>query len=136
MAKSALRQALVKVHGIDGYFATKTGSEQDSATSEAWDGGDTQPDTLTGPAIPSNLVVSRPYDPQRDASVVRRLRRLVGQWTTTVTVQDTDAQLIPLPVPPEVFPKAKLVHLTPPETDAASGEAKRYELTFAISNIA
>lgn len=125
------------MRGIEGFFATKTGAEQDSPSTEAWDGGELTPDILTGPAMPTPVVVSRPYDPHRDAPVIKRLRGLVGQWETTVSVQDTDEALIPLPgVDPEVYPKAKLTHLTTHEVDAASGDPKRFELTFTISRIA
>mgnify|MGYP000123693160 CR=1 FL=1 len=131
MGKSAQRQFLIKVAGIDGYFATKSGGDISSDTNKVYDGGSDTPDVLAGPAEADNITVSRSFDLQRDAPVLARLRQLVGRWTTTVSVTPTDRDLIAVGAP-QVYPDALLVGLTEPETDASSGDAAEFELEFAI----
>jgi len=131
MAKSAQRQFLIKVAGIDGYFATKSGGNISSDTNKVYDGGSDTPDVLSGPAEADNITVSRSYDLQRDGAVLRRLRKMVGRWETTVSVTATDRDLVAI-AEPQVYPNALLVGLTEPETDASSGDAAEYELEFAI----
>lgn len=125
------RQALVSVEGIAGYFATRSGSATSADVGDVYDGGALEAEKLASPPSTDNLVVGRPYRPVRDGEVKRRLRPLVGRWRTTVTVQDTDADLSPIGQP-DVYDDALLVGVTPPESDAASGDAARIELTFAV----
>ena len=131
MAKSAQRQFLIKVAGIDGYFASKSGGDISSDTNKVYDGGSDTPDVLAGPAEADNVTVSRSYDLQRDGAVLKRLRKLVGRWETTLSVTATDRDLVAI-AEPQVYPNALLVGLTEPETDASSGDAAEYELEFAI----
>jgi hypothetical protein len=129
------RQFLVKVTGIDGYFATKTGGEVEGDVTTVYDGGSLRPEKLGGPAVPGQVVVSRPYKPERDAAVARKLRPQTNRWRTTVSVQPTDADLVALPIPPTVYTDALLVRVSDPEHDAASGDAARLELAFDPSEV-
>lgn len=129
--KAAQRQFLVGVEGVTGYFATKTGGETSADTTDVYDGGSPTPEKLAAPATTANVTVSRPWDPERDGPVVARLASQVGRWRTTVSVQPTDADLIPVGSP-TVYANALLVRVQDPEADAASGDAATIELEFAI----
>lgn len=131
MAKAAQRQFLVKVAGIEGYFATKSGGSISADTNKVYDGGADTPDVLAGPAEADNITVSRAYDYNRDEVVLKRLRKQVGKWMTTISSTPTDRDLIAI-APPNVYPEALLVGITEPDTDASSGDAATYELEFAI----
>lgn len=131
MAKSAQRQFLVKVGGIDELYASKSGGNISADTNKVYDGGSDVPDVLAGPAEADNITVSRPYDLARDEPVLKRLRKQVGKWRTTISVTPTDGDLIAIGSP-QVYPSALLVGLTEPETDASSGDASTYELEFAV----
>jgi len=133
--KSTQRQFLVKIGGIDGYFATKTGGNITADSSKVYDGGDLTPDVLTGPSTPDNITCGRPYDPMRDGQVLRSLRRRVGSWTTVVSVTETDRDLVAIG-PPVTYPKAVLVGLSEPEVNAGSGDAAEFTLEFAVTRAA
>lgn len=133
MAKSSARQFLVKVQGVDGYFATKQGGNVTSDVTKAYDGGSLIPDIITAPPTAENVTVTRHYDPSRDDTVLRQLIGLVGSWTTTVSVTPTDADLVAV-APPRTYPGAVLVGVTEPESDSGSGDASMFGLEFAISN--
>lgn len=129
--KSAQRQFLVKVTGIRGYFASKTGGNLSSDSSKVYDGGDDQPDVMAGPAEVDNITVSRAYDYERDSEILQSLRERVGRWQTTVSVTPLRRDMTALRRP-TIYPDAMLVGLTEPEVDASSGDAATYELEFAI----
>ena len=133
MAKSAQRQFLVKVAGIEGYWMTKSGGNIAADTSKVYDGGAASPDVLAGPAEADNVTVSRAFDLGRDQPVLERLRKQVGRWQTTVSITPTDRDLIAISKP-QVYPEALLVGLTEPETDSSSGDAATFELEFAIGS--
>jgi hypothetical protein len=129
--KMAARQSLVTIEGIPGRWATKTGGNINADTTPVWDGGEIDPEILAGPASAENVTVSRPFDDQRDLPEIARLRRLVGKYRATITVQHTDADLFPIGEP-TVYSDALLVTLNEPEYDAASGDPKRIELVWAV----
>jgi hypothetical protein len=133
MSKASARQFLVKVEGIDGYFATKQGGNVSSDVTKAYDGGSLTPDIVTAPPTAENVTVTRHYDPDRDDTVMRTLLPLVGAWETTVSVTPTDADLVAA-APPRTYPKARLVGVTEPEVDSGSGDAAMFGLEFAIAN--
>jgi hypothetical protein len=133
MAKSSARQFLVKVAGIDGYFMTKSGGSISADANKVYDGGSLVPDVLAGPAEADNVTVSRAYDPTRDATLLARLRRDVGRFTTTVSVTPTDRDLVAVGTP-VVYSNALLVGVTEPDSDASSGDAATYELEFAVGS--
>lgn len=126
------RQSLVSVAGLVGHWAVKTGGEVAAPVTQAWDGGDEFPEQLAGPASTSNIVVSRPWKNQRDKDIRERLLPKVGSWNTTVSDQPTDANLIPHGKP-LVWPDALLIRMNAPDVDASSGDAKVFELEFAVS---
>lgn len=133
MAKASARQFLVKVDGVDGYFATKQGGNVSSDVTKAYDGGALIPDVITAPPTADNVTVTRHFDPDRDNTILTQLRQLVGSWTTTVSVTPTDSELVAT-APPLTYSKAVLVSVTEPETDSGSGDAAMWGLEFAISN--
>lgn len=134
MPISAARQFLIRVSGIDGYFSTRTGGEMTSDASREFDGGSLTPEVLTGPATPGDLTVGRPYKPERDAELLRRLRPLVGRWRTSVASTPTDRDLVAVGSP--TVWQGVLIGVNDPEADAGSGDAVRIELTFAIELVA
>jgi hypothetical protein len=133
--KAAKRQFLVKVDGIDGYWAQKTGAEIKSSNNKVYDGGSLVPDVISAPAQVDDVVVIRPYDPVRDQAVVNQLKQRVGQWTTTVSISPTEADLTVANVSGDTYPNALLVSIKPPEADAASGDAAELQLTFAVGSV-
>lgn len=130
---AAQRQALVKVSGIPGYFARRTGGNVSADSTPVWEGGRITPDQLGSPAVTENITVGRPYRPGRDRDVLRDMKRVCGRWRTTVSEQDTDAEFVAVGKP-FVWSNALLVGVNVPETDAASGDPKSYELVFAVEN--
>lgn len=130
MSKMAQRQYLVKVSGIEGYFATFSGGNVTADTNKVYDGGNPVPEVLAGPAEADNITVGRPYDTNRDADIVATLRRQVGLFAATVSVQPTDRNYNAIGKP-RVYPDALLVGLTEPDYDATSGDAATIELEFA-----
>lgn len=131
MSKSAQRQFLVSVSGIQGYFMTKSGGNISADSNKVYDGGSLVPDVLAGPAEADNITVSKGYDPAKDARLLASLRQQVGRFTATITVTPTDRDLVAV-AEPNVYPNALLVGLTEPDMDASSGDAATYELEFAI----
>lgn len=134
MSTSAQRQFLVKVEGVDGYFATKGGGESESETRKVWNGGSLQPEVLGDPAEVGDVTITRPYSATRDAPVQKRLQPLTGRWRTTVTVTPTDADLVPV-ADPTVYSNALLRRVGPPEHDAASGDPSVLELVFTPEGV-
>ncbi|HVL32570.1 MAG TPA: hypothetical protein VM600_03210 [Actinomycetota bacterium] len=135
MPKSAARQFLVKVAGVDGHFARKSGGDVTSETTKVYDGGSLDPEIMTSPASPDNVTVSRPYDARRDAPLLKRLRGDVGRFRTSISVQATDADLVPIAGTAEIYTGAVLVRAQGVEVDASSGEPTFIELEFAVSKV-
>ena len=131
---SAQRQFLIRVAGIDGYFATKSGGSMEADASREFDGGSLTPEVMTSPAVPTDITVGRPFKPGRDAALLARLRPLVGRWRTSVSQQPTDIDLVPVGKP-TVY-NGVLTAVNDPEADASSGDSARIELTFAVELIA
>lgn len=134
-AKEASRATLVSIDGLPDYYATFSGGEVTAEVAKAWDGGRKTADLVPGAPDTSNLVCGRPYGAARDQEIVRRLEKLVGSWRTTVTTQDTDSDFTPIGEP-TTYADALLVRVKRPESDAASGDSKTYELEFATSGAA
>lgn len=130
MPKAAQRQFLVTVGDL-GLFATKGGGNVAAEVTKVYDGGRLKPELITAPAEAENITVSRPFDPVRDAPVLARLRQLVGTYTATLVVQQTDRFLAKVGTP-VTYPNAVLVGMTEPEFDASSGDAATIELEFAV----
>ncbi len=127
------RQHRTKVHGIEDLWASKSGGETSGETTMVWDGGKKRPIILSAPASTGNIVVGRPYYPHRDGVIVRELRKLTMRRRFTLSVQDTDADLVPIGRP-LVHSDALLVRVSPPDRDAASSDGATYELEFAVED--
>lgn len=133
MPKSSQRHFLIKVAGIDGYFATKSGGESTSPSNKVYDGGKITPEVVTGPIEVADLVCGRSYDAAIDAPILKALRPQVGSYTTTVSVTPTDRNMVPVSAP-TTYANAILTGLTEPDADASSSDAAAYELTFTVSS--
>lgn len=124
-------QQLVSIPEFPAYFASKTGGAVSAETSKVHDGGRKKPETLSAPPTIENVVISRPYRNTIHAPILKRLRRQVGEFRTTISVWDTDPDLGPIGEP-TVYADALLVRVTSPDLDAASSEAARFELEFSV----
>jgi hypothetical protein len=133
MAHSAERQFLVMVSGIAGAWARRTGGESQVAKSSSYDGGNPNPEVLTGNRDYTDLVVTRPYNPARDADVERQMRRVVGSFRTTVSETPLDGDLIVIGQP-KVW-HGVLLKVMGPELNAESATNARLELTFGVSAV-
>lgn len=134
--KSAQRQFLWTVAGIATPFAQKSGGEVTSDATKVWDGGAVVPDVIAAPAEVGDVTLTRPYDPERDQPVLDRLITLVGQWRTTISGQPLSGDMRAARTKPRVYPDALLIGVREPESDASSGDAADYELTFAVGSVA
>jgi hypothetical protein len=131
--KSSARQFLVKVEGIDGFWATKEGGGVTAENTKVYDGGSLKPEIITNPPTAEDVTVTRPYDVDRDHDVATRLLPLVGSWEATVSVTPTNADMVAA-AQPRVYPRARLTGVMEPEVDASSGDPAVMSLTFAISD--
>lgn len=132
--KSSQRMFLVKVGGVDGYFQTKTGGDITSEAARVYDGGSNTPDILAAPREIGEITVARAYDRFRDADVLRQLRKLVGEWSTDVSVTDTDEKLVAYGKP-VTYVNSLLTGLKEIESDSSSGEPTSFELTFTPGDV-
>lgn len=130
---SAQRQFLVKLAGIDGYFATAEGGGKAADVSREYDGGSLTPELQAGPAIPDVLTIGRGFKPIRDGEVLARCDRECGSWTTTATIQPTDKDLVPIGRARTAT--VLLQKYSPPSVDANSGETARYSMEWAVSDV-
>jgi len=129
---AAQRQALIKVDGIDGYFAQKTGGEVTAEANKAYNGGQRRPEVVAAPPETGDVVVTRPFDPDLHQDLGERLKKVVGVWETTISITPTKTDLTAARVTPTVHPKALLTGVRMPEWDAGSGDVADFELTFAV----
>ena len=128
---SAQRQFLVTVSGIVGTWMTKGGGGIQADSNKIFDGGSLRPSIITSPPTTEDVVISRAYKQSRDESILQNLRGKVGRYTTTITVQPTDQDLIAVGRP-TVYADAVLVGLTEPELNSDSGDVANFELTFSV----
>ena len=131
MTKLSQRQTLVSIKDLPGLWASKSGGNITADASPVWDGGSVTPEMMAGPASAENITTGRPFDDQRDLPLLGVLRSRVGKWRTTITVQYTNADLVPIGVP-TVYPDALLVSCNEPEADASSSDSMMLELEWAI----
>lgn len=137
-AASSKAQRLVTVAewGTD-YWAKMSGGEVAGDSTEVWDGGAQQPDYIGSRAKTSNITVTKPYRPAKDAARLRQFARQVMKLRTTITVQDTDADLVGgVYGAPDVYPDALLVRVKLPEAEAGSGDPDEIELEFSVPGLA
>jgi hypothetical protein len=134
MTYSAQRQFLVTISGITGYWMTKSGGEIASDSNKIYDGGSLIPAIVTSPAETGNITVSRAYDQARDEPILANLRTKVGRYSTTITVQPTDQDLVAVGKA-SVYAGAVLVSITEPDFDSSSGDVASVELEFATVSV-
>jgi hypothetical protein len=135
--KAAKRQFLTRIDGIAGewpYWANKSGGEVTASSNKVYDGGTLTADVLASPAEVGDLTISRPFDPDRDHDLCTSLIGLVGQWRTTISMQPTYGDLSAARVKPRVYSNCLLTGVREPESDASSGDAADFELTFAVGS--
>lgn len=132
--KSAQRQFLVNVNGLQDTFAQKSGGDITAEANKVYDGGSLTPDIIAGPQDISNISVSRAYDYQRDGALLKWLRARVGNWRTSLTVTPANENLVALGNP-AIYPDCLLIGLTEPEMDAGSGDGATYSLEFLVPRV-
>lgn len=135
--KSANRQFLVSIAGINGYgyWASKSGGEVTADSSKVFDGGTLVPDVLASPPEVGDITITRPYDPERDQPIINMLLGQVGNWRTTISVTPTYGDLsVVRGVKGRTYANCLLTGVREPEPDASSGDASDYELTFAVGS--
>lgn len=135
MSAIAQRQWLITVSSkqvhIPGFWATRTGGDTSVEHTKARDGGNPVPDLMQGPGETADIVVSRPWKPERDAAIDATMRRrLESGFLTEVTVSQTpsDADYTPIGAPLVWIGLLKAVKS--PEADADSNTTSRFELTI------
>lgn len=135
MAFISQRQFTVTVSGITGVFMTKSGGGITSDATKIYSGGSDTPSIITGVPEIENLTIGRAYDQGRDDVLLSTLRKQVGRFDATITVQETDANYATGSLKKAVY-TGKLVGITEPDYDSSSGDAAMLELEFAISSVA
>lgn len=133
--KSSVRQFLIKVDGIDGYWGTFEGGNIASSTTKTYDGGETTASIITSQAEVDDITVTRNYDRIRDKPYIDDLRKLVGAWTTTISVTPTDGNLA-ADGDPDVYPNVTLSGVQVPQPDAEGTDPAKWGLMFAVPGVA
>jgi hypothetical protein len=132
--KSGQRHFLIKVDGIDGFFATKRGGDPSIEVTEEFDGGADEADLIESRPTYEDLVVGRPYAVWRDQPMCARERAKIGKGVRrTVSVTPTSPEGIRAG-------KATTYHgllkgVKEPDVDSKSSEGAHVELTFRISRV-
>jgi hypothetical protein len=134
MGKAAQYQFLIRVTGWPGYFVSRTGGDNQANVQKVYDGGAMTPDVMAGRRTTNNLVVQRHFDPDRDGPIVSQYGPLVGRYRTTVSVQPTDEDLVPVG-PARVYPDAMLNRLAEPGANANSDDPSTWEAEFAVAQV-
>lgn len=126
---------LVKVVGIEGLWATRTGGDTPTDVSQVFNGGEDYATPVIGKKKPSNLVLTRPYDPRRDQQLSLELRRRQGSFRRTITQQPTltDGTIV---ASPTTWIDCILINVKDPETNSGSSGAAMIELTFTPGRVA
>lgn len=136
MPKTAARQHLTTVAGLDGFWATIAGGRTSVDHQKVYDGGKLNPDLLQSAPTHEDLTVSRPFDTTRDAPIAARLRRILsdgGEWSTTVSKVPTDGDFTP--IGGAVVHEVRLKSVKDPDGDAASNNPTMIELVFTTVNV-
>ena len=136
MAYISQRQFTVSIDNIAGYFMTKGGGDLAADSNKIYPGGSKTPVIITGVSEVDNITVGRAFEAVRDRPILKTLRPLVGSFTTTIKVVDTDADFNATGGSTITYSNAVLVGITEPEYDSASGDPAMLELEFAIPSVA
>ena len=136
MAFISQRQFIVTVDGVGtaNKFMTKGGGSVSADSTKIYDGGSKTPAIITGISEVENITVGRAFDNARDRAMLATLRPQVGRFTTTIKVQETDADYVAVGNP-VVYADAVLVGITEPEYDSGSGDPAMVELEFACRSV-
>lgn len=135
MAFISQRQYVVTIDRIEGKFMTKSGGSISADSTKIYNGGEKTPSIITGISEVENITVGRAFDNARDRAMLTTLRSQVGRFTTTIKVQETDADYVAVGNP-VVYADAVLVGITEPEYDSGSGDPAMVELEFACRSVA
>lgn len=127
-------QALITITGIPGTFGIYSGGARNAETRSEFDGGSTESETSADRPAYEDLVVSRGFRPNRDSLIRKTLDAQVGRLRTTVTVQPTDVDMVPVGQP-DVY-TVLLKGVSPPPGNANSTNTARLELRFAVIALA
>jgi hypothetical protein len=130
--KSSVRQFLVKLDGIDGYWSALEGGNISSESTKVYDGGEKVPDVITSEPEVEDITITRNFDRERDEDLMAELRQLVGSYSTTLSKTATDPNLVATGKP-VVYPKARLKGFNEPTYDAAGTDPAQWGLVFAIT---
>ena len=134
MAFISQRQYVVTIDRIEGKFMTKSGGSISADSTKIYNGGEKTPSIITGISEVENITVGRAFDNARDRAMLATLRPQVGRFTTTIKVQETDADYVAVGNP-VVYADAVLVGITEPEYDSGSGDPAMVELEFACRSV-
>lgn len=134
MAFISQRQYVVTIDRIEGKFMTKSGGSVSADSTKIYNGGEKTPSIITGISEVENITVGRAFDTTRDRTMLTTLRTQVGRFTTTIKVQETDADYVAVGSP-VVYADAVLVGITEPEYDSGSGDPAMVELEFACRSV-
>lgn len=134
MAFISQRQYVVTITGIEGKFMTKSGGSVSADSTKIYNGGEKTPYIITGISEVENITVGRAFDSARDSAMLQKLRPLVGSFTTTINVQQTDANYVAVGKP-TVYAEAVLVGINEPEYDSGAGDPAMVELEFACRSV-
>lgn len=134
MAFISQRQYVVTIDRIEGKFMTKSGGSVSADSTKIYNGGEKTPSIITGISEVENITVGRAFDTTRDRAMLTTLRTQVGRFTTTIKVQETDADYVAVGSP-VVYADAVLVGITEPEYDSGSGDPAMVELEFACRSV-
>ena len=134
MSKAAQYQFLITVDGWDGFFVSRTGGDNQANIQRVYDGGSLVPDLVAGRPVPTNVVVTRHFDPDRDGPILTAFSPQVGRWTTTVHIQPCDESLSPTGEA-RIYSAAKLARLSEPSANAQSDDPSTFEAEFAVARI-
>lgn len=92
----ATNQFLIKISGVTGFWASKTGGEKSVNITEVYDGGAKIPDIISSRPTFADMTITRPYKPLRDGPVLADLDKKI-RHPFLVDVQATDVDQIPIP---------------------------------------
>lgn len=131
----AKRSAIVHIKNIAQNWAVLSGGSSTSAVTLAWNGGVPKADVIAGRPDIAEIVVSRPFIPNRDRELERRLQSQVGFGRYDVTLQDLDSngQFVGRP---KVFTDCLVTKVQGREYDETSNNPAELMVTLKPSNVA
>lgn len=120
---------LIKIEGIEGYWAQRSGGAVSAETSDAFNGGNPWPTTVVGTKSVSEIVCTRPFDPRKHQPLFDDLLRRVGSFRPTISQQPTMSDFAVV-ADPTVWIGCVLKTVELPETNAGSSAPAVMKLTF------